>query len=438
MALLAQLRSIEAVVAEIFASPALPVEPGAIALAPEPASCVGCRIDAPSALVAEQIAVSLARHWVAPGEELEVTLSVFLASAKSSAVSLHSLASHVRTTAVLSTNTSTPLSYAAVPDVDGSRVLLTASVPLDAPLGSTVLIDCVSVAGCDVPLLAREDVTATVMACAGLQAPAVITSGDTFNNFHAATVTREGALIVPCYNSTGVTVYASDGSPQSVIPVNRYTSGAAYSPASGTLLVGSGGVTGLRLKDQAKLWRAPDLHVSYGIAAFEHDGTELGVISCDGSLVVFRVSDGARVGQSFTGLEDRVFFLSVDALSGTIFASVRSVVSTFSWDGNKLVRGRDAEEAVPRTTYARPLTVVPPAPGKRRSYLVVAEYTQEGLQVLLLPELKPVHTHPPSALPVGVGSLTADATGTSLIVFDHRKPRIHVLRWPLEGMPPLL
>lgn len=87
-------------------------------------------------------------------------------------------------------------------------------------------------------------------------------------------------------------------------------------------------------------------------------------------------------------------------------------------------------------SHFRPLCVVPPAPGRSAAYLVVGALGQPLLQVVALPSLALVHTH---ALPgVRVGGLAADPRGGRLLVVDSAKRRaLHVLAWPLPGMPPL-
>jgi len=49
--------------------------------------------------------------------------------------------------------------------------------------------------------------------------------------------------------------------------------------------------------------------------------------------------------------------------------------------------------AAGESTYQRPLAVMPPAPGKRASHLIVGIYLNPELRVLSLPGLALVHTH---------------------------------------------
>ena len=84
---------------------------------------------------------------------------------------------------------------------------------------------------------------------------------------------------------------------------------------------------------------------------------------------------------------------------------------------------------------SRPLTVIPPAPCKAVSYLVVGTGESSELLVLSLPSLALVHTHRLEGMKV-LG-LAADPWGGALAVCDAASQFLHVLTWPLPGMPPL-
>ena len=92
-------------------------------------------------------------------------------------------------------------------------------------------------------------------------------------------------------------------------------------------------------------------------------------------------------------------------------------------------------------SHFRPLCVVPgvvgPHGGSGRSHLVVGAMGQSTLLVVALPSLALVHTHVLAG--VRVGGLAADPRGQRLLVVDTaRKRALHVLQWPLPGMPALL
>ena len=107
-------------------------------------------------------------------------------------------------------------------------------------------------------------------------------------------------------------------------------------------------------------------------------------------------------------------------------------VIAYRWDGATLVKeGR--VEAAGGTDKARSLTVMPPAPGLRTSYLFVGTAGTPTLHVLSLPERRLVHTHTLEGMKVY--GLAADPSGTALAVCDNASGAIHDL--PLPGMPAL-
>jgi hypothetical protein len=83
----------------------------------------------------------------------------------------------------------------------------------------------------------------------------------------------------------------------------------------------------------------------------------------------------------------------------------------------------------------RPLAVLPPTPGRHTSHLVVGTLGVPTLLVLSLPDRRLVHTHTLEGM--AVTGLAADPSGTALAVCDAAFAAIHVLPWPLPGMPPL-
>lgn len=107
----------------------------------------------------------------------------------------------------------------------------------------------------------------------------------------------------------------------------------------------------------------------------------------------------------------------------------------------------------------RPMTVMPPAPGKRHSHLILGCQMKEELRVIELPSLTLVCT---TSLKTSLGDgimvqgLASDPHGAALVVlefFDEREIHdveatlesdsdfpesvIRVMPWPLPGMPHL-
>ena len=91
--------------------------------------------------------------------------------------------------------------------------------------------------------------------------------------------------------------------------------------------------------------------------------------------------------------------------------------------------------AADTSTYMRPIAVVPPATGKSMSHLIVGTCGEHVLRVIALPSLTLVHTHVMEG--ILIRSLAADPSGRAIAVSDSASNEIHVLAWPLPGMPPL-
>jgi hypothetical protein len=146
---------------------------------------------------------------------------------------------------------------------------------------------------------------------------------------------------------------------------------------------------------------------------------------------VHQVADGALVAATHTEVPT---FIAFDPATSTSYVSTGKQVTAFRWNGSALV-SEGVVHAAGSTCDWRPLAVVPPAPGKRTSYLVVGTYTTPTLHVLSLPDRRLVHTHTLEGMIVM--GLAADPSGTALAVCDSASEAIHVLPWPLPGMPPL-
>lgn len=120
-------------------------------------------------------------------------------------------------------------------------------------------------------------------------------------------------------------------------------------------------------------------------------------------------------------------------------ASSRSCsVARFSWTSTAGLRNEGVVAAAGLREHPRIVAVVPPAPGKLVSYLIVGTNGGSELLVLALPGLALVHTHNLGVLFRMLG-LAADPWGEAIAVIDYQRftPEVYVLSWPLEGMPEL-
>ena len=142
-----------------------------------------------------------------------------------------------------------------------------------------------------------------------------------------------------------------------------------------------------------------------------------------------------------SGLLD--FFLAADDATGALYGTVSSGTgyNAHAWEftadgaGIRITSNGRITAAGSRGDRFRPLAVVPPVPGKSVSHLVVGTEESSELLVLSLPGLTLVHTHTLAGMQVT--GLAADPWGESLAVCDGVSESLHVLAWPLPGMPPL-
>jgi hypothetical protein len=159
-------------------------------------------------------------------------------------------------------------------------------------------------------------------------------------------------------------------------------------------------------------------------------------------LALLSMSTGATLAVLATMFNVQPYFVAVDPLSSDIFVHVfhasKNQVHRYAVSGADeapqlvFVGGVDQAGNRPPTVW-RPLTVVPPAPHRRTSHLVVGASKERDLLVLSLPDCALVHTHqlPPGFLLRG---LAADQAGSALVVADERGS-VHIIPWPLPGMP---
>jgi hypothetical protein len=258
-------------------------------------------------------------------------------------------------------------------------------------------------------------------------------------------ITRQGTLCAPRFGSHDVVVVAADGTllpslPLAALGLSPYTRCAAFVETTCALLLADANGASSKLvavdaASRALRWSASLNDGCWGIAVLPAQGV---VILSDGSnskLCVHRLSDGVRVASA-----NAVFasYFTADPASGTVYASIGArpsrVVSAFRWDGAALVAEGVVEAAGNISTW-RPLAVMPPTPGLHTSYLVVGTRDKPTLRVLSLSDRRLVHTHTLEGMEVT--GLAADPSGAALAVCDRASKAIHVLPWPLPGMPPL-
>ena len=181
----------------------------------------------------------------------------------------------------------------------------------------------------------------------------------------------------------------------------------------------------------------------HGVAALPRQGLLVAVCADvrESMLNVYHLADG-RVHRKLSAGARLQPYMAADALSGSVFGNV--LVDTASGYCGLQVRqwAVSAESGTSGVVVAaaginscpyRPLTVMPPAPGKRVAHLVAGTFVNGELLVIALPELRLVHRHRLSKM--RVTGLAADPWGRALVVCDGNA--IRVLPWPLRGMEEL-
>jgi hypothetical protein len=98
------------------------------------------------------------------------------------------------------------------------------------------------------------------------------------------------------------------------------------------------------------------------------------------------------------------------------------------WDGNEL---RLRTERIYHSEISSSIAVIPHAPGRRASYLIICSSTK--VVVLSLPSHDVVHVYCFSDL--RIRGLAADPSGTAIAVCDDAERVVRIIPWPLPGMP---
>ena len=341
------------------------------------------------------------------------------------------------------------LEVALVPDASHHCVVVTLAIPLANYSGQSVYIAAVHV-GDDFVL--GTPVCLSVLSSGSLS-PFVLksfVSGDCIT----PCISQHGFVYCPPGSGDDIRVCTAEGTRLPNIPISGVglsagTMSAAFvnSETPSLLLADLHGVVASHLVAVdpvtfAVRWTSADGAFTSGckgIATLPSLGVV--IVSGLGSLFAHRLSDGFRVGSlKVYGLS---YFLASDPATGTVYGNVsdKGTISTHSWRCSSDADGMGVKitsdhaghiEAAATSGTIRPLAVVPPAPGKRNSHLVVGIGGTLKLLVLALPDLVLVHTH---TLDFPVLGLAADPWGEVLAVCEVSD--LHVLAWPLPGMSPL-
>ena len=336
------------------------------------------------------------------------------------------------------------------------------SIPTAIAIGAAVNISAVFVAG--LPVLGLP-VNLSVL-CRGITVPLVLPYAVTFaSGLHTPCITPEGRVYCPpvARNSIfdvaptspdEVLIFDADGTQLPGIPIASLgfagINCAAYFSHAVTpslLLAGrstkSSCVIAVDPETRALRWTSAVTADTDGIAVLPAQGVVvLGGIK---SLVAHRLTDGSRVGS--VALDASARTLAADATTGVVYGltggSTRGAAAVIrSWSCTSTEAGilimRDGPSVA--VGDGRLIAIVPPAPGKRVSHLVVCTTIRAELLVFSLPNLVLVHTHTVmlsryTKMSSIVTALAADPWGGALAMYNILDRALHVLPWPLTGMP---
>jgi hypothetical protein len=352
-----------------------------------------------------------------------------------------SLAFHARVGVSLETGAeSQPLDTTLVPA--RGVVSVSVAIPESASRGAEVVVSSATVAGQAVTW--GQALPTRLRVIRAMNAPLLINGAA---NEYAITpaITPVGTLYAPLGKSSVVLAFSADSTPLpglclASVGLSNFTIAATFVEATGTLLLAdrndaSSKLVAVDAASRTVRWSAALGGRCWGIAVLPAQGVVVVSDRDHDKLHVHRLSDGVRVASTKAASPS---YVAAEPASGTVFASTgrypSCVASAFRWDGVALV-AEGVVKAAGTGDNLLPLAVMPPTPGLHASYLVVGTYDTPTLLVMSLPDRRLVHTHMLKGM--RVTGLAADPSGTALAVCDARSKAIHVLPWPLPGMPPL-
>jgi DNA-binding beta-propeller fold protein YncE len=357
-------------------------------------------------------------------------------------VAAASLTSHAIVDVSLMSGTGVlPLAATLTPLSGGRGVSVSVPIPAGAGRNSQVVINAVTVAR--QPVVSGLSLPMAFSVVAGMHAPLILKGA--VSGSGTPVITSDGTLYVPNPKCPSVQVFSADGTPLPPLYVgsvglSKQTRAAAYVNSSNTLLLAdcNGDSSKLVAVDMTRhLWtKVPGmLDDALGIAVLSQQGVVVVSSIQDDMLHAYRLSDGTRIASvNVTWCT----YLASDPAAATIYVSSgtqeRQSVVANRWDGTRLVADGTVEAAGVAPNN-RLLAVMPPDPGLHTSYLIVGTFNTPALHVISLPDRRLFHTHTLEGM--GVMGLAADPSGNALAVCDFASAAVHVLPWPLPGMPAL-
>ena len=382
---------------------------------------------------------------VRSGDTLHLCMSLGVRHATQSpeelSMSLRKLAEETSVDAALEASDVEPQAVAASVASDAAlrTLLISLIVPASAPAGSCIVIRGVFAGGRPV---AKLPLMLTV--CRGLQTPLCLTGLGKYS--FGPCISPDGLLYVPPGGSgNDVNVFDAQGTMLPGISLDglgldNAIKWAAYVHGDNPclLLADDHRVVALDPSTRVVRWATNLVGlVCGGLAPLPSPGVVAINSATNDTLLLYRLSDGIRCGiHQVSGRFGS--FLAADSATGLVFGCCGQGMAGFcveAWlcaaDGLSLISRGSVNAAAMMSTAI--LAVVPPTCGKRGSHLIVGSLLTSELLVLSLPDFALVHTHRLEGM--RVQGLAADPLGYALAVCDRVSMSLHVLAWPLPGMP---
>lgn len=316
-----------------------------------------------------------------------------------------------------------------------SAPALPAAVVVAAAASSSAKVDGTSPA---------DQLVDAVPAPRGMQAPLRLEGGIS-STVCFPCITPTGVLLSPEAFAAKLHAYRADGSRLRSIAIAGLVATAnicwvsyAEGPVPLLLAADMSRLVAVDPKTHALRWAtAPaSFEAVSGLAVLPRHGVAIVACSKSCSLLVHRLLDGVRLGS--VECPENCFSVAADPATDTLYGGGIGV----GFAVNAWVRTASSFQALSRVGAAgsastlRLVVIMPPAPGKVHAHLIVGVHGESELRIISLPGGALIHKHVLRGMhPIG---LAADPSGAALAVSDGTSDAIHVLRWPLPGMPLLV
>lgn len=254
----------------------------------------------------------------------------------------------------------------------------------------------------------------------------------------------DGTLYIPQDGSTTVSVYDCDGAVLPSVDLRALGLGAHTTCAALTtgteplLLLGeshgmNSHVVAMDVSTRTVAWREQAVFEVEGLAILNQKA----LFVVGDKQILFRcLLSGKLLGHTYAG-KSQCFAAADDGLcrvfSGTMYSPAKYGIHSWSWLEDAVLADAQAVQDAGVEPHYRPVIVMPAARDGRHSYLIVGTIDSPLLRVLSLPDLRLVHSHVLEGMQVT--GLAADPNGTSFVVCDAASQAVHVLAWPVPGMP---